>query len=804
VQKSSAHRECNEYKHAKHHEQEGAGHREDLYSGGFGRQARSSLTPQALGISSAPSASPPPMTQPGLSLRHQVLGLLADQTRALHAREVAQRLSVREGDYLALLQLLNELTFEGAIRGMPGQRFRAGRGHNAEIREGVLSLHPRGFGFVSTPSQSEDVYIPPSSLAGAMHRDRVRVAILTRSRRGLEGRIEQVLERANLRVAGLLRRRGRSAWLEPDDVRVRGPIVLPSGVDALDGAAAVVQITRYPQLSDENPEGVILACLGEPGNPTVELRKVLLREGLEDDFAPEAIEQAAAFGSNIDRVAAAGREDLREIPFVTIDPDDARDHDDAIWVSKSASGFELWVAIADVAQYVQASTPLDEAARARAFSVYLPDRAIPMLPPALSSNLCSLVAEQDRLCLAVHVRVDRAGRARSTRIVEAVMRSRAKLAYGELAAQMRWTQLRSGATLPEDVRASIDAADQLARVLRKRRVRRGSLELQIPEPQVLLDPVSAEPVDVCRRAADPGVRRSYQLIEELMVVTNEAVAQWLIARSCSSVFRVHPPPDETKLRRLGALCELLHIEFDVDDASDPKRLAALLSRVADHPAAEVIGILTLRSLKQARYDVVNAGHFGLALGAYLHFTSPIRRYPDLLVHRVVKNTLRADATSPQPPGSDGLPDAVAHCNLRERRIMEVEREIVDLYRALLMRSRLATICEGMVVEVVSGGVFVALDDPFVEVRVTDELLGRAHYELSEDGLRVVAERTGDVVALGDRMRIRVEAVNLERRCVLASRWGGQQGVRGEKGGARRGRSKGGRRSNTSKSITKTR
>ncbi len=749
---------------------------------------------------------------PALPRRDEILGLLASQTRALHAREIASRLSVREGAYLELLGLLGELVLDGAIRALPGQRFRATGEQSLESRDGVFSMHPRGFGFVSSPAVSQDVFVPAGAQGGAMHGDRVRVTVLAKTRRGLEGRIEQVLERANVRVAGLLRRRGRSAWLEPDDVRVRGPIVLTGALEFPDGQAVVAVVTRFPEQVDENPEGALLECLGEPGHPVVELRKILLRERIDEGFAADAVDQAAGFGAAIDALHCQGREDLRAIPLVTIDPDDARDHDDAIWVGASDAGYEVWVAIADVAAYVTEGTPLDQEARARAFSIYLPDRAVPMLPSALSANLCSLVADQDRLCLAVHLQLDASGRTRSARLTEAVMRSRARLTYSGVARDMRWSEGLPGPGLDPQVRSSIEGADRLARALRKRRIRRGSLELQIPEAEVVLDPKSAMPLDVRRRASDPGVRRAYHLIEELMILANEAVAHWLIARGRPAVFRIHPPPDQTRLERLSLLCELLGIEFDPDDVASPKRFAAFLATVSEHPAADVISMLTLRSLKQASYALENLGHFGLALQAYLHFTSPIRRYPDLLVHREVKGALQAEQqttalrslpSSPPLSGENhtaGLREAVEHCNARERKVAEIEREVVDLYRALLMRTQLGSIHEGKVVEVLSAGVIVTLDDPFVDVRVTEELLGPSSYELSEDGLRVVAARSGDTISLGDRMLVRVESVRLERRSVLGRRLAAPGSPRG----ARTSRAVGGTRHGSQRNRAKIR
>ncbi|MBI5538106.1 MAG: VacB/RNase II family 3'-5' exoribonuclease [Deltaproteobacteria bacterium] len=721
------------------------------------------------------------MPTPRKPTREGILDVLAAEPRALHAREIAARLGIREADYLDLLGVLEELTFDGALRALPGQRFKVSPTAPAETREGFIHVHPRGFGFLSTPGQSEDVFVPGASLGGAMHGDRVRVRVLSRSRRGLEGSVAEVLVRANTRIQGVLRKRGKSAWLEVDDGRIRGPIVLPRDTAGEDGDAAVVEVTRFPETPDENPEARLLECLGPPGDPVVETRKVLLREEIEEGF-PDAVEaEARDTAIAVASLQLGSREDLRELRLVTIDPDDARDHDDAIWVERSGSGFEVCVAIADVAEYVREDGALDLEARRRGFSIYLPNRAIPMLPPTLSSNACSLVEGEDRLCVAMRMQLDGAGKVRSSSLCEAVMRSRAKLTYSGVARALRWSDDASiTATVPEELIGCIDTADQLARILRKRRLRRGSLELNVPEARIVLDPGDGSPIDVKRRAQDPGVRRAYQLIEELMLLANEAVALWMQKRELQPVYRVHPPPDEAKLTRLANLCAALDIEFELDDATDPKRLGAFLLRVSEHPLAEIIGMFSLRSLKQASYDLVNVGHFGLALQSYLHFTSPIRRYPDLLVHRALKTALRAQpgAHAAEP---DWLKESVEHCNGRERKVMEIEREIADLYRAVFMRSQIGLIAEGRVMEILPSSVIVALDDPFVDVRVSDEMLGDDAYEATDDGLMMVGKRSGDTVRLGDRMKIRVEDVNLARRSVLGRRIRVETGKRrGEK------------------------
>jgi ribonuclease R len=698
-------------------------------------------------------------------------------------REVATRLHVSEVDYLGLQRLLDDLSLEGVLASRPGQRFKL-RGESAAPREaerdGLLTVHPRGFGFVASltaAGSGDDVFVPPEAIGGAMHGDKVRVRVRSRGARGAEGEIVAVLERGMRRVAGTLRRKGKSAWLEPDDTRVRGPIVLARAVDATDegnsgsdGDAVIVAITRWPESPHENPEGRIETVLGRPGELSVEVAKILVLERVEETHSDDAVAEAEAFGSEVADALKAGREDLRHLPLPTIDPEDARDHDDAVWVERTErGGYRAFIAIADVSSYVTPGTALDAEATARGCSIYLPDRAIPMLPRALSSNLCSLLPGVDRLCLCVDAEVDVAGNVISSRITRGVMRSRAKLTYGGVA---RALGLSSEAGVEPAAEALVDGlrvAYELSRKLRARRTKRGALDFELPEAKVILDAETREPTDVQRRAEDAGVRRAYQLIEELMLLANELVAGWCQERDVPTIYRVHAPPDEQKLERFAAMCELLGIAFDVEDTRDPKKLGDLLKSFSEHPLAPVLNSLLLRSMKQATYDVANIGHFGLASRAYLHFTSPIRRYPDLMVHRVVHEALAGRSPRQDERARQRLAEAALASSIAERRVMEVERAIVDLYRTFLMKDRIGDRFEGTVTAVVGSGLFVQLDAPFVDVLVRMEDLGIDRWEVDDTALRVVAARSGDVVALGDRMLVEVVDASILRRTTYAKR-----------------------------------
>ena len=670
---------------------------------------------------------------------------------------------------------------------LPTQRFKlSGKtaGSGGAEREGLLTVHPRGFGFVaSLDAAGDDAFIPPEALGGAMHGDRVKIRVRARSARGVEGEVVAVVEHGIKRVAGTLRRKGKSAWLEPDDNRVRGPIVLPRAIDAgpegnsgTDGDAVIVTITRWPDSPGENPEGTLETVLGRPGELAVEAAKILLLEGIEDAHSDDAVREAGAFGDEVPARMKEGREDLRHVPLPTIDPEDARDHDDAVWVERTdRGGYRCWIAIADVSTYVTPGTAIDEEARTRGCSTYLPDRAIPMLPRALSSNLCSLLPDVDRLCLCAVVELDAGGQVQGSRLVRGIMRSAAKLTYGGVA---RALGLSSEATREPAADAMVDGlrvALELSRHLRARRMKRGALDFELPEAKVILDEKTRLPIDVQRRAQDLGVKKAYQLIEELMLLANETVARWCQERDVPTIYRVHAPPDEQKLDRFAAMCETLGIDFDVEDARDPKKLGDLLKSFSDHPLAAVLNSLLLRSMKQATYDPTNVGHFGLASKAYLHFTSPIRRYPDLVVHRIVHEILGGRAPPRDPESREKLAEAALASSIAERRSMEVERAIVDLYRTFMMKDHIGEKFEGTVTAVVGAGVFVQLDAPFVDVMVRLEDLGGDNWEVDDTALRVVAARSGDVVALGDRLMVEIIDAAILRRTVYARRLGAQGG-----------------------------
>ena len=707
------------------------------------------------------------------SLAASIVKLLGREGRAMHASELASRL----GSHQSKLQgPIARLVDDGVLVLRPGRRYRLSpdaASARDEAVTGTLAVHARGFAFVRTPDHDDNVYIAPEAIGGAMHDDSVSARVISRSSRGREGEVIEVLSRGRERICGVVR--GRGTWLDPDDARIRSPIELEPAEDGLaaprDGLAAVVTITRYPEYVGENPRAKVLEVLGTPGTPDVEVRKILLENSIDETHPPEAEAEAEAYGDDIDPDELARREDLRNVPLVTIDPVDARDHDDAAFVQRDDEGrYDVWIAIADVSYFVRPGSALDANARERANSVYLPDRAVPMLPRRLSSELCSLVEGVDRLCVGVQLCIGPDGSVLTTRFVEGVMRSAASLTYEAVARALGFTTEQERDPRAEERRHELQVMWDLASTLRKRRMRRGAMSFDLPEARIDIDPESRAPVDIVERRHDPGVRKAYRLVEELMILANEAVAQELLRRGIPAIYRVHGAPDPDKLARFGAFCQELDIPFELEDAEDPKKLSKRLRKIAGHDKAHVLYLLLLRAMQQAQYDVVNIGHYGLASQAYLHFTSPIRRYPDLAVHRMLRASVRGQLDKSQYDKQDKAHSAAAlQSSKRERVTMEAERQINALYAAMFMRGHVGDQFDATVMGIGEGGVFTRIDAPFVDVFVPMTALGLEDYAADELGLRAVGARSGDRITVGDTMKVQIEDVSLTRRSITARR-----------------------------------
>jgi ribonuclease R len=679
--------------------------------------------------------------------------------------------------------LLAQLIEDGTVEKAPGMRYRlvgyAPPAPAASVKKGQvtgrLRVHPAGYGFVIRDDGEDDIYVGAKNRGHAMDGDRVALSTWL-GHKGTEGKVEDVLERGRARLTGTIRGRGMHAHLEPDDPRIvatSGHVALPEGTGgARDGQAVVVEISKYPERPDEPLQGRVFRTLGDPDDPATEIEKIVITSDIPDEF-PEEVKQAGHDAPGVVRAEdLVDRVDLRDRAFVTIDPETARDFDDAVCVEASpkANHTRLWVAVADVSHYVRVGSPLDKEARIRGCSVYLPNRAIPMLPHELSSGICSLNPDVDRLAMVARMEIDANGGVSDPYFCAAVIRSKARMDYAGVAAALAG-DLRGPRARYREWVPYLQQMKELAARIRALRTARGALDFELPEAKVVLDEDDPKRVrDVVQSRANPEVKGAYQIVEDFMLAANEAVARHFRERNIDTLWRVHDVPADERLEMLAQIAEAYGLKFDPEEGRSPKKLRDFLFKLDSHAPGvkRALNFMTLRALKQAVYDTVNVGHFGLAAPDYVHFTSPIRRYPDLIVHRLLKFALHADGLAaggpPQkPPAREVLTQMAVESSKNERRAMEAEREVVDLYRAFLMREHVGEEYEGVVAGIASFGLFVQIESPFFEGLIKLDTLSDDFYQYDERTMRMTGSRSGRSFALGDQVRVVIENVSVQQR-----------------------------------------
>ena len=714
----------------------------------------------------------------------------------MHVGELCGRLNLPRRAKDEIVRQLLLLADENLVGEMPGLRFRAlkgsgsaklgrekakatrGRGRKAQERielaaaatpaiEGRLTMTRQGYGFVNVYDGGSDVFIPPDAVGPSLHGDTVQIRARPSSK-GREGHVIGVVERRSKEITGTLHPRGRGMILEPDDIRLRSPMRVTGQVPkaAKRGGVVIAEIVGFPQRSEDRPEVRVVDVLGGQGIARVEVEKIKIREGIREAFPDDVEHEAETLPPRVDRHVVKEREDLRDVDLVTIDPETARDHDDAIWVKRDRDGFKLIVAIADVSHYVIEGSAMDREALTRGVSVYLPDRAIPMLPPELSTNLASLVPNRDRLCMAVEMHIDEKAHVTSHRIFEAVMRSHGKLTYEGVARALGLTKHGPHQPTAEKRVETLKVLLDLSRKLRARRLKRGALDFDLPEGKIVLDD-HGEPKEIVQSRKDPGIRQAYQLVEDMMLVTNETVATHLKRHAAPGVFRIHGKPDPERISMFCQVAKSFGYELDEESAATPKQLSRFLRRVEGTEEAPLLRYLLLRAMQQAMYDTdPTEGHFALAAKDYLHFTSPIRRYPDLLVHRVIRSMIRGeslDAASLRPR----LQRFAAQNSEAERRAMIVERDVMDVYRAIYMQDHVGDEFDGRISGFAPFGIYIQVDDPFVSVLLPFEQLDDT-FEPDDLGIRLIGARTNKIFTMNDPVRVRVEDVNVQTRDVVGS------------------------------------
>ena len=669
----------------------------------------------------------------------------------MKAKEIAKGLRVAPRDFRDFRALLRSMLERGRLYRVKGQRFAVPEKVN--LVAGRVAVTQKGDGFVAPDQGGQDVFVPGLSLESAMDGDQVVVRVEGRPRgRSPVGRVIKVLDRAHETVVGTFRSSCSFGVVHPRNRRISREILVAQGEEATasEGDIVVARITAFGS-GKMGPTGRVETVLGKSGDPGVDILSVIHDHGLPLAF-PDGVVSAAR-----DAVARRRKEpgdhriDRRDLHAFTIDPADAKDHDDALSVrSLGDEAWEIGVHIADVSHFVRVGDEVDLEAFKRGTSVYLVDRVIPMLPHELSTDACSLLPGTDRFAVSVFVTVDSAGRVQEPRFERTEIRSRHKLSYEEAQAV-----LDNEKSIDPETDEALQSLATLAEVLRERRKHRGSLDFDLPEAHVLLGeggkPVSIRQIERLE---------SHRLVEAFMLLANELVAREAELKRLPILYRVHEPPPMDKMRDLRTLVGRLGYRVSKGKISQ-KDLQAVLKQVEGRPEEKLVSTVILRSMSRARYHVRNLGHYGLASDWYTHFTSPIRRYPDLWLHRVLTHTLVEGRAIPEDWKGQALKEKAERCSIRERVAVAAERESVDLKKVEYMERHLGDEFFGTVSGVTSFGVFVLLDDVFVEGLVHVNSMTDDYYIFHQGRYMLVGERSRRTFRLGDRLKIQVARVDKE-------------------------------------------
>lgn len=636
-------------------------------------------------------------------------------------------------------------------------------GQTVDLLEGTLSVHPRGFAFATVdnpPSDmqiDQDLFVPAAALATATHGDRVLLKV-TGSRRGrFEARVIRVLKRAASSLVGIYMAGRSTSLVMPEDERYPFNIVIrrEHSCGAKNGEAVVVEITNYKP-EQRNPEGKIIEVLGNPDDLQVQTEITIRKFGLPHRFSGQVNQQVGKIDSKIG--LADNRADLRNIFHVTIDGEDARDFDDAVGVIKTRNGYRLYVSIADVSHYVSPGTPLDQEAYQRGTSVYFPTRVVPMLPERLSNDLCSLVPDKDRLSFTAMLDFNRHGKREKKEFTQSIIRSRHRLTY-TIVREILVDKNQERRKQYNSIIPPLEWMAELAGQLEQQRMARGSIGFEIPEAKVVLGEEN-KIAGIARQERN----LAHKIIEEFMLAANEAVAETFAEQKADALYRIHETPDPVKVEEFSQFAQSMGIKIPPDIGS-PAWFGKVLTLVSDTPQEYIVNNLLLRTMKQACYSPENVGHFGLAASHYTHFTSPIRRYPDLMVHRVLSKILAGKQTKKAGKAAQSIPTTEAGIFLskRERVAIDAEREMVDRLKVRFMADKTGEVFDGVIAGVTSFGIFVELLDQFISGAVAITDLKDDYYGLDEKHHRLIGRSTGKTYQIGNVVRVRLKSVEIQRR-----------------------------------------
>jgi len=693
-----------------------------------------------------------------IASRELILDVITEADRPVNRADLEGLLGIHDADGVeALRRRLNAMVRDGQL--VRNRRDCYALADQFDLVPGRVIGHQDGFGFVVTDDEGDDVFLSARQMRALFHGDRVLVRITGMDRRGRrEGDVVEVLKRNTHTVVGRFYSENGVQFVTPDNKRLPNDIAVPAGEsnDARHGQIVSVEIVQQPAKRSP-PVGRVIEVLGDHMAPGMEI-DIAIRSHEVPEAWPKAVQkESAVFGKDVPAKAKRGREDLRELPLVTIDGADARDFDDAVYCEATSGGWRLLVAIADVSHYVHPETALDAEAFERGNSVYFPERVIPMLPEVLSNGLCSLNPEVDRLCMGCEMLFNREGRMIRSRFLNGLMRSHARLTYEEAAAIMvdgdTEARKRREALVPH-----LDELYRLYKALRKGRSKRGAIDFETTETRIVFG------ADRKIEKIVPLVRNdAHKVIEECMIAANVATARYLQRHKMPALYRVHATPAADKVADLQEFLNELGLGLRGGSKPAARDYSAVLGVARGRPDEHLINTVLLRSMPRAEYTPDNIGHFGLAHDDYTHFTSPIRRYPDLLVHRAIRHVLAGKKPKSFHYSLDAMHELGEHCSATERRADDATRDAVDWLKCEFMLDRVGETYAGIITSTTSFGLFVELQDIYVEGLVHVTALGNDYYHFDPTRHWLMGERTNKIFRLGDPIKVKVVQVNLDDR-----------------------------------------
>lgn len=710
------------------------------------------------------SAADAPEYEVEIPSREQLLAAVEARLKPITFDELIAKFNLSdERQHVGMKRRLRAMERDGQLIYTKANAY--GLPERMSLIKGRIIGHRDGFGFCRPEDGGADLFIPHHQMYNVLHGDKVLVQPQgTDSKGRVEGRVVRVIEPREGDIVGRYFVEHNIGTVVPDDSKICQDILIPEGQTngARHGQIVVVQVTQRPTRRS-SPIGTITKVLGEHMAPGMEIEIAIREHDIPDRWSPAVEKELERFGETVPAEAYEGRTDLRDLPLITIDGDDSRDFDDAVCAEPHGSGWKLWVAIADVSFYVRPNTALDKDALERGNSVYFPNFVVPMLPEKLSNGLCSLNPDVDRLCMVAEMEINDRGKLVHSNFYPAVMKSHARLTYTKVAAILEGEpQLRRDYAA---VMSNIEHLHSLFKVLKKARQRRAAIEFETLETRFIFNAQrKIESIEPVRRNV------AHTIIEECMIMANVATARLIEAHDeAGALFRVHEPPASERLSGFRSFLAELGITMSGGDDPSPRDYSAVLQQVAERPDAELIQTMLLRSMQQAVYSPDNAGHFGLALDEYAHFTSPIRRYPDLILHRAIKALLKkSQGPSPALEGAWMYPDEQldelgAHCSMTERRADDATRQVDEWLKCEYMRDHVGSEFTGVIAAVTNFGLFVRIDDMQIDGLVHISNLDNDYYQFDSERHLLIGENSRRVYRLGDKVRIRVKSVNLDDR-----------------------------------------